>query len=91
MRTETGTFKLRDNDMMIRELTCAETNEVAGGTGVASVSASVQSGAGSTLSSSNPFFSLFTSNTSAFAFIAANFAATGANNRISMSSSASVF
>jgi hypothetical protein len=31
MRTETGTFELRDNDMMMRELTYAETNEVAGG------------------------------------------------------------
>jgi hypothetical protein len=31
MRTETGTFELRDNDRAMRELTYAETNEVAGG------------------------------------------------------------
>jgi hypothetical protein len=90
MRIETGTFELRD-DMMIRELTYAETNEVAGGTGFASVSAIVQSGAGSTLVSSNTFFSLATSNTSASAFIAANFAASGANNRVSLSAHAEVF
>jgi hypothetical protein len=37
MRTETGTFELRDNNMMMRELTYAETSEVVGGEGVASV------------------------------------------------------
>ena len=33
MRYETGTFELRDNDMMMRELSSAETDEVVGGTG----------------------------------------------------------
>jgi hypothetical protein len=44
MRIETETFELRDNEM--RELTYAETNEVAGGA-VGAVSAQFASGAGS--------------------------------------------
>ena len=44
MRIETEIFELRDNEM--RELTCAETNEVAGGAAGA-VAATFSSGAGS--------------------------------------------
>jgi hypothetical protein len=84
MRHETGTFELRDNDMMIRELSSAETDEVVGGVGTAEVVAITQSGAGSTLTSSNGAFTLATTNTSALAAISANFAATGANNVIAM-------
>jgi len=84
MRHETGTFELRDNDMMIRELSSAETDEVVGGVGTAEVVAITQSGAGSTLTSSNGAFTLATTNTSALAAISANFAAPGANNVIAM-------
>src|SRR5207253_991294 len=52
MRYETGTFELRDNDMMMRELSSAETDEVVGGVGTAEVIALTRSGAGSTLTSS---------------------------------------
>jgi len=91
MTTETGTFELRDNDMMMRELTYAETNEVAGGTGFASVSAFQQSGsASSSFLSGN--FSVSTTNTSASAFISANnIAEAGANNQLALSAFASVF
>ena len=44
MRIETETFELRDNEM--RELTYAETNEVAGGA-IGAVAATFASGAGS--------------------------------------------
>jgi hypothetical protein len=91
MRTKTGTFELCDNDMMIRELTCAETNEVAGGTGFATVSASQQSGAGST-SFLGGGFSVSTTNTTASASIFANnIVETGANNFLSLSAFAAVF
>ena len=89
MRIETGTFELRDNDMMMRELTSAETNEVAGGVGTAQVVALAQSGAGSTLTTSNGSFALATTNTSAVAAIAATFAATGANNTLTLAAAAS--
>ena len=89
MRIETGTFELRDNDMMMRELTSAETNEVAGGVGTAQVVGIAQSGAGSTLTTSNGAFTLATTNTSAVAAISANFAATGANNTLVLAAAAS--
>jgi len=88
MRIETGTFELRDNDMMMRELTSAETNEVAGGVGTAQVVALAQSGAGSTLTASGSFTTA-TTNTSAVAAIAATFAATGANNTLILAAAAS--
>jgi len=91
MRTETGTFELRDNDMMMRELTYAETSEVVGGVGFAEVVAFAQSGAGSSLSTSNGSFFLATTNTSAFASISASFRATGANNIVGTSAVAEVF
>jgi len=84
MRTETGTFELRDNDMVMRELTYAETSEVVGGVGTAEVLAATQSGAGSSLTSRNGAFTLATTNTSAVAVISASFAATGANNTVVM-------
>jgi hypothetical protein len=90
MRIETGTFDLRDNDMMMRELTSAETNEVAGGVGTAEVVAVAQSGAGSTLTTTNGVFALATTNTSAVAVIQANFAATGANNTVALATLAQV-
>ena len=46
MRYETGTFELRDNDMMMRELSSAETSEVAGGLGVALLTEVAVSGTG---------------------------------------------
>jgi len=91
MRHETGTFELRDNDMMIRELSSAETDEVVGGVGTAEVVAITQSGAGSTLTSSNGAFTLATTNTSALAAISGNFAVTGPNNRVAMLAAAAVF
>jgi hypothetical protein len=90
MRYETGTFELRDNDMMMRELSSAETDEVVGGLGTAEVVALTQSGAGSTLTSSNGAFTLATTNTSALAAISGNFAATGANNTIALAAIAIV-
>jgi len=82
MRTETGTFELRDNDMMMRELTYAETSEVAGGVGVAQVIAATSSGAGSTISTNNGAFTLATSNVAGSANIAATFAVTGPTNTL---------
>ena len=81
MRYETGTFELRDNDMMMRELSSAETDEVVGGSGTANVSAALTSfGAGSSAVSIFPsFFSLVTSNTSASAFIVFTASAVGVN------------
>jgi hypothetical protein len=90
MRHETGTFELRDNDMMMRELSSAETDEVVGGVGTAAVTVATQSGAGSTLTTSNGAFTLATTNTSAVAAVSANFAATGANNLIAISTIAVV-
>jgi len=90
MRIETGTFELRDNDMMMRELTYAETNEVAGGLGVAFVEAQVSSGANSSIMTSNGAFALATTNTTAAAAIVATFTGTGVNNRVFIESFASV-
>jgi hypothetical protein len=91
MRTETGTFELRGDDMMMRELTYAETNEVAGGTGSAFVFASQTSGAASSsLLSGN--FTVSTTNTTALAFISANnIVEAGANNALNLQAFAQVF
>ena len=91
MRTETGTFELRDDDMMIRELTYAETNEVAGGTGSAFVFAQQTSGAASSsLLAGN--FTVSTTNTTALAFISANnINEVGANNTLTLQAFAQVF
>ena len=90
MRYETGTFELRDNDMIMRELSSAETNEVAGGVGAAQFTAIAQSGAGSTLTTSNGGFALATTNLSALAAVATNVAATGPNNTLVLAATAAV-
>ena len=90
MRYETGTFELRDNDMMMRELSSAETDEVAGGVGTAAVTALTASGAGSSLTSSGGSFTLATTNTSALAVISGSFAVTGPNNAVAMTAAAAV-
>ena len=79
MRYETGTFELRDNDMMMRELSSAETSEVAGGLGVALLTEVAVSGTGSSLSVSGPV-NLATTNTSAFASLSQMISATGTQN-----------
>ena len=66
MRMETGTFELRDNDMMMRALTDAEINRVAGGIGTATVVVDSQSGPGSS-QTATANFTLVTSNTTAAA------------------------
>jgi hypothetical protein len=83
MRYETGTFELRDNDMMMPELSSAETNEVAGGLGVAVVLEISASGTGSsqTVSGSN---NLATTNTSASASLKEMISATGTQNLLDM-------
>ena len=91
MRYETGTFELRDNDMMVRELSSAETDEVAGGVGTAIVEAAASSsGAGSSLVSNHGSFTLATTNTSALAAISGSFAVTGPHNTIAMAAAAAV-
>jgi hypothetical protein len=80
MRTETGTFELRDDDMMMRELAYAEMSEVVGGEGVASVAlpqcflGSILGSPGllTVLGSSGLSIVLATSGTSASASISAN-------------------
>jgi hypothetical protein len=92
MKYETGTFELRDNDMMMRELTSAETNEVAGGTGFASVSGQLVSGAGSSaFTTSGTGFSLSTTPTFAFGSITMNISASGPNVSASVASLTEVF
>ncbi len=90
MKCETGTFELRDNDMMMRELSSAETNEVVGGTGEAQVTSFSASGTGSSLTI-NGDFRLVTSNTTASASIAETISATGSSNLVQISSVAVVF
>ena len=90
MRYETGTFELRDNDMMMRELSSAETDEVVGGVGTAAVEAIAQSGTGSSLTSSGGAFALATTNTTAAAAIAVTFHPTGLNNAVLLASAANV-
>jgi len=90
MRMETGTFELRDNDMMMRVLTDAEINEVAGGVGAAAVSATAISGAGSSLTTIASTFSLSTTNTAASANIAVEWRPTGPNNAAQVAAAAAV-
>jgi hypothetical protein len=85
MRTETGAFELRDNDIMMRELTYAETSEVVGGEGVASV-ALPQCFLGSVLGSPGLLIVLATTGTSAYASVSASGASGG-----TVSASAQVF
>jgi hypothetical protein len=89
MKFETGTFELRDNDMMMRELSSAETNEVAGGLGLAVLTEALASGTGSSLSVSGSF-ALSTSNTSASAALLQNISAIGTQNALAILVSASV-
>jgi len=83
MKFETGTFELHDNDMMMRELSSAETSEVAGGLGLAVVLQIAASGTGSslTLSGSN---NVTTTDTSAFASLNQMISATGTQNLLEM-------
>jgi hypothetical protein len=89
MRMETGTFELRDNDMMMRALTDAEINEVAGGVGTAVATAVSISGAGST-QTVNGTANLATTNTSASASINSTSTSAGANNTIILQTIAQV-
>ena len=73
MRTETGTFELRGNDMMMRELTDAEMNEVAGGVGTAQVVGTVQANAAGETITGTGSFTTAASNTSATAAINATY------------------
>jgi len=80
------TFELRDNEM--RQLSAAETNEVTGGAGTATVFASGSSG----VHSAQLVFvgaTLATSNTSAFAEIRAGISAAGPNNFVELIATAS--
>jgi len=83
MRTLTETFELHGNDMFVRELTDAETNEVAGGTGTGQILAAAVSGAGSTLSLSVTG-SAATTNTTAAAAITATAVPTGPANQATL-------
>jgi len=89
MRTLTETFELHGNDMFVRELTDAETNEVAGGTGTAQIVVAGQSGAGSTLGLTVSA-ALTTTNTLADATMGVSLAATGANNVAVLAAAATV-
>ena len=83
MKFETGTFELHDNDMMMRELSSAETSEVAGGLGLAVVLQIAASGTGSslTLSGSN---NVTTTDTSASVSLNQAISATGTQNLLEM-------
>ena len=90
MKYETGTFELRDNEMMMRELSSAETNEVAGGTGTVALTAATQStGAGSAISI-NADYAFATSSNTAVAALSASVAATGPNNTFLLALSSQV-
>jgi len=89
MKFETGTFELRDNDMMMRELSSAETNEVAGGLGLAALLEISASGTGSSQTVSGSF-NLATTNTSASASLNENISAIGTQNALLIEVLASV-
>ena len=93
MRYETGTFELRDNDMVMRELSSSETNEVTGGTGLAFVSATLVSGPSSSAFTTQPGtnFSLSTGPTFAAGAINMNISAFGPNVSASLFSESFVF
>jgi hypothetical protein len=86
---ETSTFELRDNDMVMRVLTDAEINEVAGGVGTASALAASISGPNSAQTVSGTI-NLATSNTTAAAAINSNSVSAGPNNLIVLEAAASV-
>jgi hypothetical protein len=83
MRYETGTFELRDNDVMMRELSSAETDEVVGGLGLALLTEVAVSGTGSSLTISGPV-NLSTTNTSAFVSLSQMISATGTQNLLAL-------
>jgi hypothetical protein len=83
MRYETGTFELRDNDVMMRELSSAETDEVVGGLGLALLTEVAVSGTGSSLTISGPV-NLTTTNTSAFVSLSQMISATGTQNLLAL-------
>jgi hypothetical protein len=78
MRIETETFELRDNDM--RELTYAETNEVAGGVGTGLVQAVFSSGAGSSQNVAIAAAISVTNTTASAAITSQSTGIVGANN-----------
>lgn len=81
MKYETSTFTLRDNEMMMRELSSAETNDVVGGVGLAAFMEAIASGSSSSLSVDGNF-TMATTNTSASVSLAESIAATGVNNAL---------
>jgi hypothetical protein len=90
MRREIRTFELRDNDIMMRDLSSAETDEVVGGTGFATVTAFTSSAAGSSIVVHGTSTTA-TSGTFASAFIqATSISVVGSGNTLGMFASASV-
>jgi hypothetical protein len=90
MRREIGTFELCDNDLMMRDLSSAETDEVVGGTGFATVTAFTVSGAGSSIVVSGNSTTR-TSGTFASAFIqATSISVVGSGNTLGLFAGASV-
>jgi len=83
MRYETGTFELRDDDVTMRELSSAETDEVVGGLGLALLTEVAVSGTGSSLTISGPV-NLTTTNTSAFVSLSQMISATGTQNLLAL-------
>jgi hypothetical protein len=83
MRYETGTFELRDNDVMMRELSSAETDEVVGGLALALFTEVAVSGTGSSLTISGPV-NLATTDTSAFVSLSQMISATGTQNLLAL-------
>jgi hypothetical protein len=90
MRREIDTFELRDNDIMMRDLSSAETDQAVGGTGFATVTAFTTSAAGSSIAVSGRSVTQ-TSGTFASAFIqATSISVVGTGNTLGMFAAASV-
>jgi len=90
MRREIGTFELSDNDIMMRDLSSAETDRVAGGTGRATVTAFTSSAAGSSIAVSGNS-TTFTGGTFAFGAInTTSITVVGTGNTLGMFAAASV-
>jgi len=90
MRREIDTFELSDHDLMMRDLSSAETDKVVGGTGFATVTAFTVSAAGSSIAV-HGISQTFTSGTAASAFVqATSISVSGSGNTLGMFASASV-
>jgi hypothetical protein len=90
MLREIGTFELSDNDLMMRDLSSAETDKVVGGFGSATVTAFTASAPGSSIAVSG-FSRTQTSGTFASAFIqATSISVVGTNNTLGMFAQAQV-